>query len=76
MGASRIQQEIRNHPLSFLKGRIKDCEEMKYQNLGFLGFFKKNLKIKIAYLGGFSAKNEKKLWALLYFFDGTPWGAF
>ena len=25
----------------------------------FLGFFEKNLKVKIAYLGGFSANNEK-----------------
>ena len=31
------------------------------QNLGFLGFLRKNLKVKKAYLGGFSAKNEKKL---------------
>ena len=29
------------------------------QNLGFLGFLRKNLKVKKAYLGDFSAKNEK-----------------
>ena len=31
----------------------------KLQNLGFLGFFWKNLKVKNAYLGGFSVKIEK-----------------
>ena len=31
----------------------------KIQNLGFLGFLRKNLKVKKAYLGDFSAKNEK-----------------
>ena len=29
------------------------------ENLGFLGFLSKNLKVKKAYLGNFSAKNEK-----------------
>ena len=32
----------------------------KIQNLGFLGFLRKNLKVKKAYLGDFSAKKEKK----------------
>ena len=32
----------------------------KIQNLGFLGFLRKNLKVKKAYLGDFSAKNEEK----------------
>ena len=31
----------------------------KIQHLFFLGFLRKNLKLKIAYLGGFLAKNEK-----------------
>ena len=29
------------------------------QNVGVLGFLRKNLKVKKAYLGDFSAKNEK-----------------
>ena len=37
----------------------------KFQNLGFLGFLgflRKNLKVKKAYLGDFSAKNEKNIY--------------
>ena len=29
------------------------------ENLGFLGFLKKNLKLKNAYLGPFTKRNEK-----------------
>ena len=36
----------------------------KLQNLGFLGFFLKNLKVKNVYLGGFSVKIEKYEWSL------------